>query len=124
MLGLYATVTVIMPFGNARYGANILGFSNASQGIITVDNTANMNVGDQIIVASLVDSGGPISLNGQYIINGLTGNTITVNQDTSTYSTYVSGGFATIQQYANPAPVNQGNYYHQFVPYAVFNPAK
>jgi hypothetical protein len=110
-----------MPFGNARYGANFISYTLADPGVITVDSTQFFNIGDQVRVANVVCNGK--QLNGDYLITDMTNNTLTINQDTTLFGTYVSGGFVTILQEANPRPSNQSNFYQEFIPWTVFNQA-
>jgi len=83
---------------SAAYGATISGFSNASPGVLTVNDTAlfGFAIGDTIKVAELSDdlTGTVSSLNGTYTIASLTATTITTTTDTSVtgYSVWVSGG--------------------------------
>jgi hypothetical protein len=115
-----------MPFGPARYGAIISGFSNANPCVINVDSTQFFNVGDDIRVANVVCDNTGNQLNGDYQITALTGNQITINQDTSLFGVYISGGYVTVLEEANPNPTPflQGNLLQEFVPWTVFNQAK
>ena len=110
-----------MPFGQARYGANILGFTNANPCVITVDQVSNqLGVGDMVIVAACIASASP-QLNGKYLVTNVSGNQISIDVDSTAFGTYVSGGFLTILQLANPNPSDQLNYYQKFEPYVVYN---
>ncbi len=112
-----------MPFGKARYGANIFGFTNASPCVITVDSTQFFQVGDVVRVANLVCTAG-IQLNGTYTVQSLTNNTITIAEDTSAFGTYVSGGIISILESFNPNSSNQENYAMPLLPWTVFNQAR
>ncbi len=115
-----------MPFGAARYGARILSFTNASSCVITVDSTQFFNVCDEIRVANVVCDLTGKQLNGDYLVTALTGNTITINQDTSSFGVYVSGGYVTVLEEFNQyqkLPI-QANLAQEFVPWTVFNQAK
>jgi len=84
---------------SANFGASISGFTNASPGVITVDDTsvAGFAAGDTIKVASLADDGSAAnSLNGTFTVASVTATTITLNEATNSgYSAYVSGGYVT-----------------------------
>ena len=85
-----------MPQGQARFGSVILGISNANPGVVTVDNTPPLEVGEMVRIANAVDNqSGNLSFNGDYTITGITGNKVSLNIDTSDYNTYISGGFLT-----------------------------
>ncbi len=84
----------------STYGADISGFTNAANGVITVNDTVTFGfaVGDSIKVAELADDlTGTNSLNNTFTILSLTDTTITVEEDTSVtgFSVYVSGGVVT-----------------------------
>lgn len=82
----------------ATYGATISGFSNASPGVLTVNDTATFGFanGDTIRVAGLADDGSTAyPLNGTYTIASFTGTTITTATNTTAYSVYVSDGIVT-----------------------------
>ena len=115
-----------MPFGIARYGATIFGFNNTNPCVISVDSTQFFNIGDEIRVANLVCDLTGQQLNGDYLVTALTGNTITINQDTSSFGVYISGGYVTVLEEANqnPTPFLQANLLQEFVPWTVFNQAK
>lgn len=113
-----------MPFGNARYGANILGISNANPGVITVDSTEFITSGCQIIVASVAHTQGASVMNGYYTVGAVTPTTITVNFDTTLSGTYISGGFATLLEVVNLIQSPQSNINQPLVPWTVFNQAK
>ena len=82
---------------NTRIGAYISGFTNASPGVITVDDTTifGFAVGDTIKVTALADDQTGDTLNGEYEIASLTDTTITTTTDTTTFSAWVSGGYVT-----------------------------
>lgn len=115
-----------MPFGKARYGANILGFTNASPCVVRVDSTQFFQISDLVRIANLVATSDGSQLNGTYEVIDLTTNTITINQDTSAYGTYISGGVISILDYANGNALytKQANYYFPLVPWTVFNQAR
>ena len=82
---------------SSAYGATISGFTNASPGVITVNDTATFGfaAGDTIKVTDVADDGtGTNSLNNTFTIASITSTTITTTTDTSVtgYSVYVSGG--------------------------------
>ncbi len=95
----YTTTNGVTPLAqNAAYGATISGFTNANPGVITVNDTATFGfaAGDTIKVAELADDGSAAnSLNNTFTIASVTATTITLVQNTSAYSVYVSGGKVT-----------------------------
>jgi len=74
--------------------ATISGFTNAAPGVITVNDTATFGfaAGDTIKVSELADDDTATSLNGTFTVASVTATTITLVEDTSLYSVYVSGG--------------------------------
>lgn len=85
---------------SSAFGATISGFTNASPGVLTVNDTATFGfaAGDTIQVSDVADDGtGDASLNGTFTIASITATTITTATDTSVtgYSVYVSGGVVT-----------------------------
>lgn len=84
---------------DAAFGAAISGFTNASPGVITVNDTASFGfaAGDTIKVSAVADDGAEAgSLNGTYTIASITATTITLNEATNSgVSAYVSGGFVS-----------------------------
>lgn len=112
--GAVATSNGFTPLAeNANYGAAISAFTNASPGVITVDDTgpAGFAVGDTIKVVAVADDGSTSnSLNDQYTIASLTATAITLNENTSADSVYVSGGFVTRVSDVNGDPVPVENF--------------
>lgn len=95
----YTTSNGVTPLSQStRVGAAISGFTNANPGVITVDDTATFGfaAGDTIKVSGVADDGAAAnSLNGEFTIASITATTITLVEDTSSgFSAYVSGGFA------------------------------
>lgn len=101
---------------SATYGATISNFTNAANGVITVNDTATFGfaVGDTIKVAELADDESDTnSLNGTYTIQSLTSTTITVEEDTqvaNNYSVYVSGGVVTRVSDTDGTPIPTQNF--------------
>lgn len=95
-----------MPQGNARFGPIVRGFSNTNPGVITVDNTFQVSAAEAIHVGNIADDQSALSLNGDYTIASVTNTTITLNEDTSSRSTYISGGFVTVTQLDEPISPN------------------
>lgn len=95
----YTTSNGVTPLSQSTaVGATISGFTNANPGVITVNDTANFGfaAGDTIKVSGLADDGSAAnSLNGEFTIASVTATTITLVENTSAYSVYVSGGFVT-----------------------------
>lgn len=82
---------------SAIYGAAISGFTNANPGVITASNISLVGIaaGDTIKVAGIADDGSATSLNGDFTVASVTATTITLSENTSAYSVYVSGGVAS-----------------------------
>jgi hypothetical protein len=116
-------ITLLNPLGSemGQYGAIISAFTNASPGVITVDSTYNAGItaGSVIMVSAEVDNQAGTSLNGVYYVASVTPTTITLGtppvnfvyngQGTISppstlvgFGTYISGGFVTVMQNANP----------------------
>jgi len=79
---------------SSNYAATISAFTNASPGVITVDDTAlyGFAAGDTIKVEGIAESGSGTSLNQDYVIASITATTITTATDTTSYGVWVSGG--------------------------------
>lgn len=98
---------------NAIYGAAITGFTNANPGVITASNIAQVGIvaGDTIKVAGVADDGSTAnSLNDTYTVASVTATAITLNEDTSSDSVYVSGGVASRVSDSNGDPVPTENF--------------
>lgn len=95
----YTTTNGVTPLSqSSAYGATISGFTNANPGVLTVNDTATFGfaAGDTIKVSELADDGSTAnSLNGEFTIASVTSTTITLVENTSAYSVYVSGGVVT-----------------------------
>lgn len=120
-------ITWLNPLGSerAQYGSIVSNFTNAANGVITVDSTAQLNIapGSRIRVASLADNQtGTGGLNGDYDVLSVTPTTITVVQSTVGKAVYVSGGFVTTLQDSNPIAPNPPFNIYGNVP-TVFNSA-
>lgn len=92
----------------AAYGGAISAFTNANPGVITVNDTATFGVaiGDTIKVSGLADdSSTAFSLNDTFTVAGVTATTITLDDNTTAFSTYVSGGFAVRVSDINDIPI-------------------
>ena len=81
---------------SANYGATISNFTSANPGVITVDDSgpAGFAAGDTIKVEGVAHDGSGTNLNqsSTFTIASLTATAITLDQNTTAYSTYVSGG--------------------------------
>jgi len=98
---------------NAIYGAAITGFTNANPGVITASNIAQVGIvaGDTIKVSGVADDGSTAnSLNDTYTVASVTATAITLNEDTSSDSVYVSGGVASRVSDSNGDPVPTENF--------------
>ena len=111
--GTIATSNGFTPLAeSANFGASISGFTNANPGVITVDDAtvAGFAAGDTVKVASLADDGTATSLNGNFTVASVTATAITLVENTSAYSVYVSGGYVTRVSDANGDPVPTQNF--------------
>lgn len=95
--GAFATSNGFTPLSeSANYGASVSAFTNANPGVITVDDAvvAGFAAGDTIKVEGIAESGSGSSLNqaSTFTIASVTATQITLDQNTSAYNTYVSGG--------------------------------
>lgn len=95
----------------ALFGAAISGFTNANPGVITASNVSSFGfaAGDTINVVGLADDGSATSLNGEFTVASATATTITLVENTSAYSVYVSDGFAIRVSDTNGDPVVYDN---------------
>ena len=108
----YTTTNGVTPLAQStRVGAVISGITNASPGVLTVDDTAAFGfaVGDTIKVAGVADDGSSTSLNAEYTIASLTATTITTATNTTAYSVYVSGGSVSRVSDTNGVAIAQEN---------------
>lgn len=97
---------------NALFGAAISGFTNDSPGVITASNITDLGfaAGDTIKVTAVAESGSSTSLNeSTFTIASVTATTITLDQNTTSYNTYVSGGYVSRITDANGDPVATNN---------------
>lgn len=98
----YITSNGFTPMQQAvRTGASISGFSNANPATVQVDDATAFNTGDVIKVVGVADSfpsgnSTASSLNGTYTVASISGNTLTLNVDSTGFKTYVAGGFVSI----------------------------
>lgn len=94
----YTTTNGVTPLSeSARFGASISAITNASPGVITVGDTADLGfaVGDTIKVTGVAESGSGTSLNAEYTIASLTTTTITTATNTTAGAVWVSGGYVS-----------------------------
>ena len=112
--GAYSAANGVTPLSqDAAYGAIISGFTNANPGVLTVNDTATFGfaAGDTVKVAELADDGSAVnSLNNSFTIATITSTTITLVEDTSAYSVYVSGGVVTRVSDANSVAIPTENF--------------
>lgn len=110
----YTTTNGVTPLSqDAQFGATISGFTNASPGVLTVNDTATFGfaAGDTVKVCELADDGAGTSLNGQYTVASVTDTTITLVEATNSgYSAYVSGGKVIRVSDSDGKPVPIKNY--------------
>jgi len=93
------------------FGCAISNFTSANPGVITASNIAAVGVaaGDTINVVGLADDQSGTSKNAQFTVASVTATTITLNENTSAYSVYVSGGSAIRVSDTNGDPVATNN---------------
>jgi hypothetical protein len=105
----YTTTNGVTPLAqNAAFGATISNFTNANPGVITVNDTATFGfaAGDTVKVSELADDSSDANgLNGNFTVDSVTATAITLVENTSSYSVYVSGGVVTRVSDANGDPV-------------------
>ena len=104
-----------MPFGNARYGANILNITKGVTTLVQVDVSSFFVAGDGVRIAAVAEDNTGPSLNQDYTVLAVTPSTLTLSIDTSTYANYISGGVVAINQQVNQYPPPQ------LIPYVVTN---
>lgn len=110
--GTITTSNGFTPYNlGAVFAAAISGFTNANPGVITASNVSALGfaAGDTISVSGLADDQSGTSLNGTFTVASATATTITLVENTSAYSVYVSGGFAKRVSDTNGDPVAQDN---------------
>lgn len=111
--GTITTSNGFTPYNlGAVFGAAISAFTNANPGVITATNVSALGfaAGDTINVMGLADDqSAATSLNGQFTVASVTATTITLVENTSAYSVYVSGGFAVRVSDTNGDPVAYDN---------------
>lgn len=94
----YTTTNGVTPLAQSTsVAAAISGLTNASPGVLTVNDTAayGFAVGDTIKVTGIAESGAGATLNAEYTIASLTATTITTATNTTAGAVYVSGGFVS-----------------------------
>jgi len=93
----------------AIYGAAITAFTNDTPGVITASNITQVGIaaGDTIRVAGVADDGSGTSLNQEstFTVASVTSTAITLDQNTTAYSTWVSGGFVSRVSDTNGTPI-------------------
>lgn len=99
---------------NAEFGASITGFTEATPGVISANasevSALGFAAGDTVKVSSLADDGTGTSLNGTFTVASVSGTDITLVEDTSSgYATYVSGGFVSRVSDTNGTPISTEN---------------
>lgn len=111
--GTIATSNGVTPLSQgAVFGAAITGFTNASPGVITAENIAAVGIaaGDTIRVTDVADDQSGTTLNqSTFTVASVSATEITLDQNTSAYSVYVSGGYVTRISDVNGDPVPTQN---------------
>lgn len=112
--GTVSTSNGVTPLAQgAVFGAAISAFTNDSPGVITASNIGAVGIaaGDTIKVAGVADDASGTSLNqdSTFTVASVTATTITLDQNTSAYSVWVSGGHVTRVSDTNGDPVPTQN---------------
>lgn len=111
--GTMATSNGFTPLSqSAMFGAAITGFTNANPGVITASNLSQFSfaAGDTVKVGSVADDGSASNgLNGEFTVASVSSTQITLVENTSSYSVYVSGGYVSRVSDANGDPVPTDN---------------
>lgn len=78
---------------DAGFSSAVSGFTNANPGVISVADGSLFAAGDVVVVTGLADDqSASNSLNGEFTVASVSGNSLTTGTNTSAYSVYVSGG--------------------------------
>lgn len=111
--GTVATSNGFTPLSQgAMFGAAITGFTNANPGVIAASNLSQFSfaAGDTVKVGSVADDGSASNgLNGEFTVASVDSAEITLVENTSSYSVYVSGGYVSRVSDANGDPVSNKN---------------
>lgn len=110
--GTIATTNGFTPLAqNAMFGAAISNFTSNNPGVITAANVSAFGfaAGDTIKVTAVADDGSGTTKNGTFTVASVTATTITLNENTTGYSVYVSGGFVSRVSDVNGDPVPTDN---------------
>lgn len=111
--GAYTSTNGFTPLAqSAIFGATASNFTSANPGVITASEIAQVGIvaGDTIKVAELADNGASTSKNGTFTVASVTATTITLNENTTGYSTYVSGGKVTRVKDSSNNPIPTENF--------------
>lgn len=110
--GAYTASNGFTPLSqSAIFGATISNFTTANPGVLTGTNitACGFAAGDTIEVSAVAESGAGTTKNGTFTVASVTGTTITLNESTVGYKTYVSGGYATRISDSDGSPVATNN---------------
>lgn len=111
--GAYTATNGFTPLAqSAVFGASISGFTSVNPGVITADGIAQVGIvaGDTIKVAELAQANTGTSKNGTFTVASVTATTITLNENTTGYAAYVSGGTVTRVKDVNNNPIPTENF--------------
>lgn len=111
--GAYTSSNGFTPLAqNAVFGASISGFTSANPGVITASLISQVGIvaGDTVKVAEVADNHASTSLNGTFTVASVTATTITLNESTAGYSSYVSGGVVSRVKDSSNNPIPTENY--------------
>lgn len=94
------------------FGAAMSNFTSANPGVITAAGVSSFGfaAGDTIQTSAVAESGSATSKNGTWTVASVTATTITLNENTTGYNTYVSGGYVTRVSDTNDVPVATENF--------------
>ena len=82
---------------SAIFGAAISNFTTANPGVITAANIGAVGIvaGDTIKVTGVAEAATGTTKNANFTVASVTATAITLNENTTGYAVYTSGGFAT-----------------------------
>lgn len=110
--GSIATSNGVTPLDqDAQYGSAISGFTNANPGVVTVADGTIFTAGDTVNAMGIADDQSQSSsLNGQFTVASVSGNSVTLSENTTSYSVYVSGGLLVPVSDSAGDPIPTQNY--------------
>lgn len=110
--GTYTSTNGVTPLAQSTIvAATMSNFTTANPGVITATNISAVGIvaGDTIKVTDVAESGAGTSKNGTFTVASVTATTITLNENTTGYKTYVSGGYVSRVSDSNGTPIPTNN---------------